>query len=237
MKYLKLVAALLLFAVAGIFTFGLVFSMVSNRFNFPTDKVKFAFWFTLLPFIVLPVFYGVRLVKNALKKERLKKADWVPLDSIISIECSVSLTDYVLFNMGLIFSRGIFVVATVIIFLGAVNFFTFRQQADLATYVPLLLVLVLVPGAVLYNMYKTYNNTPHISYSTKYLFSNEGIQAANELGSGNVVWKSIIRVRNTKKFLLLFNTPVTCYFLKKEAFNRSDLQQLEKFLNSNFQVE
>ena len=222
--------------------FGLLFWVIPyyaliGQVDFPNNFQGTYSWLCLIALCLIPPYFGI---KQILKFRKSSKAQANVIDYKLSpqdgitVNTFISFNDYVQVNLYLIFSRFPKVLIIILVITG-LSILSISNDPNMKfQLLPIFFIYPFVIGIFAYSIWKGYNGSKLLQYTSSYFLTSDSITFNNEISSGNITWAGILKMNQNKKFILLFTSAATCYILKKQDFKKEDLPLFEDFLHSRF---
>jgi hypothetical protein len=105
---------------------------------------------------------------------------------------------------------------------------------DVGSYVGLLIFwLVGLPILMRWTAARTFKNTPSFHGEIAWSFAEDGARCRTDVSSLHIGWAAVVRVVETKEFILMFQNKAQAIFLPKSAFPNVAAQQSFRSLLSS----
>ncbi|MCD8445642.1 YcxB family protein [Tenacibaculum finnmarkense] len=231
---LIILCSLLLIAFAITFftvTYNIIFEdgdlLISKR-----EQLTTLFGFVAFSYIlILGLKRGIRLTRQE------KKRILLPYNKELKIEFSgkINYKDYRNTLLFLTFKKPRFILILFIIplFISSLYFYKQSDLIKIETIIPLLIIgFTILPILTILNTKKTYKNTKILQQELEYKLNNETIHIKGDTIDSTLKWNHFIKIEETKKFYLLYNSKIIATFIDKDMFSKKDLKEFDNFLKS-----
>ncbi len=206
----------------------------SNVHMSASEIISSVFGFGLV--ILLLVFgltNGIKRVKND------KAIDIVDYTEKLSISLTgqIAYKDYRNLIFGLSYKKPIYLVLLGILFLFTLTLLTSKGNAqnhfDSNYFIFIILGFVIVsPIFTLYQIKKIYKSSKIFYEHLDYFLTNESIQIKGETVESIQKWTHFFKIKETKKFFMLYHGEMVAILLDKKMFNVSDKEEFRRFIKS-----
>jgi hypothetical protein len=216
--------ALILTVLLGIYLTVDLDEPMSSRISTLTGIVLFGI------LSVMSYFYGLRRLKADRPVETIKYNGQLNIE----LEGRIDYKDYRNEVFMLTIKTRVLVIFVFILIFSFLNTFPDKGKNNTDFIFPFLLVFLglITPYLTLRRIKKIYESSKILQDKIHYILNNEHIRLKSESLDATLSWQHFIRVKETTKFFILYQTSSTATFLSKKLFSQDDLHEFQKFLLS-----
>jgi hypothetical protein len=116
---------------------------------------------------------------------------------------------------------GLYLIVTVILnYFGVINFYSETPYIETLAA----LFILFGPTIIVLITSKGYISNPSMRHDIIYTFKNDGVSLQGHTFNSEFTWAHIIKIKETKKFLLLYSSKKLANFIDKSKLNLEQLQ-------------
>ena len=147
-----------------------------------------------------------------------------------TITTRITRNDYSKFMYAALYKRPLYILATLLAlflvvtvilnYIGVINLYTETPYFETITA----LFILIGPTIIVLVTSKGYVSNPSMQHDMIYTFKNDGISLQGHTFKSELSWKHIVKIRETKKYLLLYSSKKLGNFIDKSKLSAEQIQ-------------
>ncbi|AZB30437.1 YcxB family protein [Chryseobacterium balustinum] len=153
----------------------------------------------------------------------------------MTVKTHITLKDFLNFNIKNSLPRIIIFSFIILIFLGLNFYNTERDTENILQSASIWFAAVFV-----FIIIRSYFRLKNAFYSNKkiqeeivYTFTDEKVQTKGETFEGDFAWNTVYKIKETKDWLLIYQSKMTMNMVPKKYFSQSEIIELRKIIEKN----